>query len=175
MPHTVVSIRPVWSEASLLEAAELPAASAVPDWLRDAHDRFAYGLRAARIDTGQGGYAAVWLDAAVEAEEDAAWADDPERAFWLHAVARSLCMAAVRRLVPQAAVSGCAPVPPGSVELAVELRQAGLDCAPGEASEPLRLKRRYAVLTWHPFRGGCGVCALCNACSKTLKKDRTKS
>ena len=175
MPHTEVSIRPAWSEASLLEAAELPVASAVPDWLRDAHARFACGLRAARVDTGQGGYAVVWLDAAVEAEEDAAWADDPERAFWLHAVALSLCMAAVRQMVPQAAASGCAPVPPGDLELAVELRQLGLDCAAGEIDEPLRLKRRYAVLTWLPFRGGCEVCVLCNGCPKIRKRELSKT
>ncbi len=165
MAHSLFSLHPAWSEALVLEAAgvpEMPHGVPVAE-LEAAHARLVARLHAVRIHAPSGEYAGIWLDAEAEAEIDAAWSRDAEWAFWLHAVARSLCMSAVREMLPGRApitTYHCAPVPAGDPELAQALRRAGLDCA---AREALLLKRRYAVVSRSPL-GGCGICALRDTC-----------
>ncbi|MDR2726888.1 MAG: hypothetical protein LBC10_02710 [Deltaproteobacteria bacterium] len=181
MSHRILPLSPTWSgdvlEALILEAAGLPAPEQpeperlAPDLpraeLAAAQDRFGRSLHAARIGTRRGEYVAVWLESGVEAEVDAAWAAGPERAFWLHAVARSLCLATVRDVAPEVAAYGCAAVPGPDPELAAALRLAGLACGDmGEGHAVPLLGRRYAVVTW-AFAGGCGKCALASRCPRS--------
>jgi hypothetical protein len=188
-------------EALLLEAAGMPMlqpGQPTPDLptaafaeLIAARDRFARSLHAARIRTDRGEYIAVWLEACVEAAVDEAWAASPERGFWLHAVARSLCVMAVRwamgavrgeaepEAAPKAAAGAaleaapesacrCAPVPGPDAGLAAALNLAGLACGGQDALHlGWRLGRRYAVVTY-AAPGGCGSCALAPQCPSRL-------
>ena len=119
----------------------------------------------------EGGHGAVcvWLRPAVEAAVDEAWAVRPSEGFMLHTLALELCMAAVRHLLPQAAGlrAGCAPLPGFSSAQGSLLSGSGAPIAWEEGREAApALLRRYAVLTWLPFRGGCEVCALRAGCGK---------
>jgi hypothetical protein len=158
----------------------------LPD-LAAAHALFAARLHAVRLrPAGGGGYAALWLEAGVEDDIDAAWRRLPEQALWLHHVAECLCRTALRQLVPSMPGGRCAPLPFPSPGLAAALREAGLiagnaragraECAgcAGRAGAPV-LRRRYAVLTHDPFSGGCAACALAGNCPKRSAPARSAS
>lgn len=122
------------------------------------------------------GAVCVWLNPAVEAEVDEAWAARPSEGFTLHTLALELCMTAVRHLLPQAAGlrAGCAPIPGFYPAQRGALTRYGAPVSWDEGSEGAvapALIRRYAVLTWLPFRGGCEVCALRGGCGKTSASD----
>ena len=108
------------------------------------------------------GCLAVWLEAEVEEAVDAAWKESPAKGFRLNALAQTLCMCAVHELIPEVEEAGCAPAPEFYPELVGVLNDAGLPCMQGSLS----LGRRYAVLTPYPFRGGCEICSLGEACPR---------
>jgi len=185
----IVLLSPIFSEdvfnALLLEAAGLPpawvetaglppqsgqAAHRPPAGLAAVRERFARGLHALRARTGQGEYIAVWLEAWVEEEVDAAFAASPERGFWLHALSLALCLAAMRGAAPAAFGRACLPLPlPGDAELADVLNLYGLACTGTACAEARgqapRLERRYALLA-PAAGGGCAVCALAAGCPR---------
>ena len=130
------------------------------------------------------GAVCVWLERPVEEAVDAAWARSPSEGYALHCLALELCMAAVRVLAPRIGgkEAGCAPVPALCREQRAELADCGLlrgkmenetspisaqPCGQAEQGGPAApvLLRRYAVLTWYPFRGGCTVCLLREDCA----------
>lgn len=119
-------------------------------------------LQVRRLDVGKQQYLLVELAEAVDNEVDAAWDKAPAQAFFLNALAQTMCMSAVHDVLPQIEDAGCAPAPRPTDELRAALVQAGV---PYQAKGP-GLSRRFAVLTPYPFKGGCEVCALKADCPK---------
>lgn len=120
-------------------------------------DKWKNSLKITPIGAGPQSAVAVWLPEHVEREIDAAWEKSPGEGFMLNNLAQYLCMTAVGAIVPQTSDLGCAPAP----EMSPELEQA-LAGSPYGASG----SRRYGVLTWWPFRGGCEICALRQGCPR---------
>ena len=112
-------------------------------------------------------FLAVWLDESVEQAVDDAWSDSPSYGFRLNALAQTLCMCAVHARIPEIEKIGCAPVPAPDPTLARLLTDAGL---PARAREGMLLARRYALVTPKPYKGGCSVCALYEACPTSPAK-----
>jgi len=125
-------------------------------------------IHAREIGADGAAYLALWLDPAVEGAVDAAWERSPSRGFRLHALAQTLCMAAVHDCIPEVEDAGCAPVPVGSQALAASLTKAGL---PASSGERLILGRKYAVVSAMPFKGGCETCALQQGCPRLHGRD----
>lgn len=120
-------------------------------------------LRACQITSGASSWLAVWLPEEVEAAVDEAWAQSPSEGFLINSLAQYLCMTGVQELLPQVEAGGCAPSPRPTPELRAALAEQGLPYKSGDSS---LLERRYAVLTYFPFRGGCEVCHLRPVCPK---------
>ena len=119
-------------------------------------------LQSFRITDGKKSWLAVWLPEEVEHEVDQAWALAPSRGFLCNALAQFLCMSAINERLPAVADAGCAPAPEPALALKLGLAEAGLEVE----NDTGLLKRRYAVVTWFPFRGGCEVCSLRENCPK---------
>lgn len=119
-------------------------------------------LTVARIDTGKITYLAVWLSKAVEDAVDKAWENSPSEAYLDNTLAQTLCMEAVHCVLPEVEDAGCAPAPRPTDKLRVALEAEGL---PYLHDGPT-LSRRYAVVTHHPFKGGCEICHLQKDCPK---------
>ena len=117
---------------------------------------------------GVDSFLALWLDARVEAEVDAGWRRWPSEGLWRHSLAMNLCMDELRAFVPEVAALGCCPLPQSSVPLRRALVHAGLADADAQNKRPLILSRRYSMLTFYPFRGGCACCALRHDCPQAL-------
>lgn len=117
-------------------------------------------LKAVRISAKENSWLAVWLPAEVEQAVDEAWNALPNKGFMLNNLAQYMCMTAVAEVSPQIAELGCAPTPAPNPSLRQGLQTLGL--ASGEGA----LLSRYAVVTWHPFRGGCEKCALSGDCPR---------
>ena len=122
-------------------------------WLSEAH--------ALRIQTDSLAYLAVWLNEKVEEEVDKAWEQSPSDAYLYNTLAQALCMSAVYGLLPETLEAGCAPAPRVTDTLREALSAEGLPYTPSGT-----LARRYAVVTNHPFKGGCEICSLQHACPK---------
>ncbi len=150
--------------AALCRAADIAGFASLPwETVRPAHERYVRLARLARVKTRSRALAAAWLDGSVDAEIAAAWKTGPEAAFWLHAVARSLCMRLAAALVPELERLGCAPWPGPDPQAIEALGLAGLPCRGGDA---LMCARQYAVITPMPFAGGCAVCSLAATCPR---------
>lgn len=105
---------------------------------------------------------AIWLPECVEQWVDALWRDRPSAGYRLNSLAQYMCMAAVLDFVPQIEALGCAPTPRPDAVMQAALGQIGfLPGASGHAS-----RRRYALLTPYPFRGGCEICHLLADCPR---------
>ena len=141
--------------------------------LMDRWAAWAPHLQAKRLVAGQESYLAVWLDAAVEKAVDQLWGEAPSEAFFYNALAQTLCMSAIYDLLPEVSESGCAPAPGASVALKEALEGEGLrDRAElGARAAGLALNRRYAVVTYYPFRGGCEVCDLQTECPRLKSRE----
>lgn len=120
-------------------------------------------LRVCQITSGPASWLAVWLPKEVETAVDETWAQSASEGFQLNALAQYLCMSAVQELLPQVAAGGCAPSPKPTAELRGALEDLGLPYQSGDSS---LLGRRYAVLTYFPFKGGCEVCHMRPMCPK---------
>lgn len=127
-------------------------------------DQWSASLFRRVVDDAERRYFAVWLGAPVENTVDAAWEQAPSRGFRLNVLAQTLCMCAVHEQIPEVEEAGCAPVPYPSAGLVRALSDAGL---PARSGAGLELGRRYAVVTRHPFGGGCEVCALLASCPRS--------
>lgn len=119
-------------------------------------------LTVERIDTGKIAYLVVWLSKTVEDAVDKAWEDSPSDAYLDNALAQTLCMEAVHTVLPEVEDAGCAPAPRPTDKLRAALEAEGL---PYLHDGPT-LSRRYAVVTHHPFKGGCEICHLQKECPK---------
>ena len=157
-PHTIP-----FSPRAICRSAGLPLENAAAPWktLQCAHNRYCALTHTLALRTAGGDVAAVWLDAGVEADVAAAWQHSPERAFWLHAVAQTVCMKLVAALVPEVVTLGCAPLPIPKPELLTALQNIGLSCTSGQT---WLCERQYAVITPMPYVGGCEICALSATC-----------
>lgn len=103
----------------------------------------------------------VCLPEEIEKTIDSAWDESPGQGYMLHNLAQLMCMSTIQELLPQAANGGCAPSPAMTDDFKKTLAAAGL-----VNEEKTGLNRRYAVLTYYPFRGGCEVCSLREECPK---------
>lgn len=103
----------------------------------------------------------VYLEAPAERLLAETWTRSPAKGFLLHTLAVSLMMAAAGELIPEIRVAGCAPLPAPDRPLRDCLNQVGLTLSDSGA-----LNRQYAVMTFFPYRGGCAVCHLRDACPK---------
>ena len=119
-------------------------------------------VQACRISEDKKSWLAIWLPESVEKELDALWTESPSQGYLANTLAQFFCMSAVREALPQIAEAGCAPAPKPELALKDGLIKAGLDVD----TETGNLKRRFAIVTWHPFRGGCEVCSLQQSCPK---------
>lgn len=122
-------------------------------------------LRAVQIASAGKSWLAAWLPDETGTEVEQAWTRLPSQGFMLNNLAQYLCMAAVRELVPQVEEMGCAPTPKPDASLREGLGKLGLVSPDGA------LTNRYAVVTWHPFAGGCEICALSGDCPKQRHED----
>ena len=122
-------------------------------WVPEAH--------ALRIRTDSAEYLAVWLNEKVEQDVDEAWGQSPSDAYLYNALAQVLCMSAVHGVLPEVEDAGCAPAPRLTDTLRAALEAEGLPYSPSGTPA-----RRYAVVTYYPFKGGCELCSLQHACPK---------
>lgn len=136
---------------------------AVLERLLDQWEAWQPRLRACRITSGGASWLAVWLPEEVETAVDEAWAQSPSDGFLLNTLAQYLCMSAIQDRLPQVAAGGCAPSPKPTSELRTVLAELGL---PYKGEDSALLGRRYAVLTYFPFKGGCEVCHMRPLCPK---------
>lgn len=120
-------------------------------------------LKARQISSGSTSWLAVWLPEEVETAVDETWAQSASEGYQLNVLAQYLCMSAIQELLPQVAAGGCAPSPKPAAELRAALEELGL---PYKGEDSSLLGRRYAVLTYYPFKGGCEVCHMRPMCPK---------
>lgn len=119
-------------------------------------------LHARQVKIGQESILALWLGHETEAAVDATWNESPSDGYMLNALAEYLCMKAVSSVLPQIADSGCAPAPKNKPEI-----DRVLATIPDLCNESAgKIQRRYAVITYYPFRGGCEICDLQQSCPK---------
>lgn len=119
-------------------------------------------LSVRKIESGGKSWLAIWLPEEVEKTVDDAWQTSPGRGYLLNSLAQYLSMAVVRELLPQTLEHSCAPAPIPELDYIRALSEAGLECREDGST----LKRRYAVATYYPFRGGCEICNLRSSCPK---------
>lgn len=123
-------------------------------------EQWAALAKAVQITSGKKNWLAVWLPQEVEQAVDEAWQKSPSQGYLLNNLALYISMSIVQDLVPQAADGGCAPAPRPDADLRRGLTQFDITETDGA------LKRRYAVVTYFPFKGGCEICALQESCPK---------
>lgn len=126
-------------------------------------------IAAMQITSGGKSWLAIWLPEEIEREVDKAWEASPSEGFLINSLAQYMCMAAVEQMLPEAAGGGCAPAPEPALALTDALAQLGLLKLNERGKATLgdtALIRRYAILTYYPFRGGCEICAMRKDCPK---------
>lgn len=120
-------------------------------------------LRTVKMENGKKSWLAVWLPEIIERTVDETWEEAPSVGYMLNALAQYLCMSAAGEALPQVAAGGCAPSPAPEKALMDCLAKTELTYA----AEGLNaLNRRYAILTWYPFRGGCEICSVKEDCPR---------
>lgn len=160
-----IKIEPVFDMEEFMEfARETRMATETLEKLIEYWERWQPELRAAQIKHGGNSWVAIWLPEEIEGETDRVWERSPGEGFLINALAQYMCMAAVRTILPQAADGGCAPSPKPNAALDGALAELGLmEAGKGNGG----ILRRYAVLTYYPFRGGCEICAMQEDCPKS--------
>lgn len=129
-------------------------------------------LRVCEVASGASSWLAIWLPKEVEDAVDEEWSQSPSEGFQLNVLAQYLCMSGVQELLPQVEAGGCAPAPKPVPELRKALAELGL---PYQGEDSSLLGRRYAVLTYYPFKGGCEVCQMRAMCPKGQGKGESAS
>lgn len=158
-----VTVTPAFDMELILNISqETRMGGAVLERLAGLWERWHGSLQARRIDTGKIQYLAVWLGPEVEEAVDKAWEESPSNAFMDNALAQSLCMGAVHEILPQIEDAGCAPAPRPTPALREAMASLGVPYQEGSPT----LTRRFAVVTHYPFKGGCEICHLQDACPK---------
>ena len=133
------------------------------DDLSDAWDRWLPHAKARLIETEGGNFLLIWLGDAVEEDVDDKWEKAPSEGFIYNALAQVMCMGMIHAHIPEVEEIGCAPAPKPTDVLADALEAENVPYA--VMGEP-GLARRFAVMTPHPFRGGCETCFLLKECPK---------
>ena len=166
MPHqNPAPFTPYFNLELFLQTCEEPRLpGAEMEAMFELWEEWARQLETRQVSVNGSAHLAVWLRESVEAEIDEAWAASPAMGFRKHALAQTMCMCAVQEFVPEVEDMGCAPLPRPTAELAAALAQEGLPC---KSADALILGRRYAVVTAHPFRGGCESCSVQKNCPRT--------
>lgn len=119
-------------------------------------------LSVCKLVCGKISYLLVWLPEEVETYVDETWDKTPSEGYLANSLAQYLCMQSVNTILPQVEDVGCAPAPRPTASLKEAL--AEFDLAYREDIEVLN--RRFAVVTFYPFRGGCEICHLQPHCPK---------
>ena len=134
---------------------------AVTDRLMHLWEQWIPEVHALHVKTDPIAYLAVWLNETVEAEVDRAWDESPSEAYLYNTLAQVLCMSTVYGILPEVQEAGCAPAPLVTDKLRAALIAEGFPYTPSGTPA-----RRYAVVTHYPFKGGCEICSLQDACPK---------
>ncbi len=130
--------------------------------LGDLWEQWVPKLSTYHITCGKISYILVWLPEEVEELVDEGWKDRPSDGFFANTLAQYLVMQAINELIPQVENVGCAPAPRPTEALRDALKD--FDLAYSEEMDVLN--RRFAVVTFYPFRGGCEICNLQKHCPK---------
>lgn len=164
MPELNITDLPVHSEFELEEfmnfSKETRLDSTTFNKLLTLWEEWANLLKVKQIKAGPESWLAAWLPEYVDKAIDEAWAQSPTQGYLMNALAQFMCMTAVQEVLPQAADGGCAPTPKPHADLRSALIELGL------ADDEGSLMRRYAVISYFPFRGGCEICAMKEECPK---------
>lgn len=115
--------------------------------------------------SGDKGYLLVWLDKAVEDEIEEDWQTSPKLGMAAHNLAICLVMASAQSLVPEMMAGACAPLPRPDKAMRSQLKRLGL-----EWHSEGRVDRNYAVLTHHPYAGGCEICLMKDTCMNSTTR-----
>lgn len=126
-------------------------------------DEWATKAKAVSFEADGKAFILVWLDESIEEAIDSQWEDSPSESFRINALAQVMCMSMIHAAVPEVQDAGCAPAPKPTTAIAKALKEVGI---PYSQSPIQNLERRYAVLTYYPFRGGCEICDLLDSCPK---------
>jgi hypothetical protein len=111
---------------------------------------------------GRQGVVLFFLEPVAEGLVEEAWARSPSEGFAMHNLAVSMVMAAAGEMVPEIEAGACAPLPTPDRELKRRLERLGLVW-----NEAGNVGVQYAVMTHHPYAGGCAVCHLRASCPKS--------
>ncbi|MDO5537237.1 MAG: hypothetical protein Q4F72_06880, partial [Desulfovibrionaceae bacterium] len=130
--------------------------------LGDLWDQWLPTLSVYKMVCGKISYLLVWLPEEVEELVDRTWKDSPSDGFFANTLAQYMCMQAVNEMIPQVETVGCAPAPRPTESLRDALKDFDLSYS----EEMDVLTRRFAVVTFYPFRGGCEICHLQKHCPK---------
>ncbi len=125
-------------------------------------EEWSAALSVFRVTCGRISYLLVWLPEAVETFVDETWDRTPSEGYLASTLAQYLCMQAAGAILPQVETVGCAPAPRPTAALKEAL--ADFDLSYREDMDVLT--RRYAIVTFYPFRGGCEICHLQKDCPK---------
>lgn len=112
------------------------------------------------------GYLLVWLDKAVEEEVEADWQKSQTLGLASHNLAICLTMATAQSLMPELLEGACAPLPRPDKTMRSQLGRLGLEWYPEG-----RVDRTYAVLTNHPYSGGCELCLMQETCLNSTTRE----
>lgn len=119
-------------------------------------------LNVRKLVCGKISYLLVWLPESVETCVDETWDKSPTDGYLANSLAQYMCMQTVNSLMPQVENVGCAPAPRPTDSLKEALEE--FDLAYRDDIDVLT--RRFAVVTFYPFRGGCEICHLQKHCPK---------
>lgn len=119
-------------------------------------------LEVAEIRNGSNSWLAIWLPEEIEQKVDEIWSKSPGEGFLINSLAQYMCMSAANTIMPETAGMGCAPSPRPDLALDSALDSFGL----GQMGPALA--RRYAILTYYPFKGGCEICGLQEECPRNI-------
>lgn len=108
------------------------------------------------------GVVLFFLEPVVEGLVEEAWTRSPAEGFALHNLAVSMVMTAAGEMVPEIEAGACAPLPTPDRELKRRLERLGLVW-----NDAGNVGVQYAVMTHHPYAGGCAVCHLRASCPKS--------
>lgn len=117
-------------------------------------------LNIMQISANKNKWLAVWLPEEIETAVDNVWKTSPSQGYLLNALAQYCCMTVIQELLPQVADGGCAPAPEQNGDLRNSLKKLNI------VTEDGTLKRRYSIISYYPFKGGCEICALSAECPK---------
>ncbi|ABB39259.1 hypothetical protein Dde_2462 [Oleidesulfovibrio alaskensis G20] len=143
-------------------AQETRIGGQVMDRLVENWEKWCKELTVRRVKAGKIEYLVAWLSEAVENEVDAMWDTAPSDAHLFNSLAQAIVMATIQDVLPEVQDAGCAPAPKPTEALQDALEAEGI---PYNLSVTA-LTRRYAVVTHHPFKGGCEICYLLPDCPK---------